>query len=391
MSIHTSPPSGQSSPPCGGADGCQPTGDPADQPHAPGENCDDLKSDDPPELKEPERCPKPPCECPPGPSSGSNCIEDLIAAQTKEITKADKAKAFKTDLEALLTKAKAASLEYSRDKYDKLLKEWLKQDRDIAELIRKLVCALPCWRCVIECQVCPIVEDIHYSEVWLDGDGKLYTEVHNLHDLLYWRERDLDAKTRRSDRIKAVLAAWEKPAQTIEKALADNAKLIADAGKVLGTDPSKTLVDVFFKIVPTHLAIAPPKTTETTTTIAKEYTQFCDCDKGHPDDCCGPDVGEMTVRERLTGPQPYLVDPNDYFGILCCLVSNRYGPAKEAAAAAEAEYENAKNKIAFHEKNIADRFKSFDKDARAAIPSMIDCCNSYRPSSTDQPTPPAAR
>ena len=51
----------------------------------------------------------------------------------------------------------------------------------------------------------------------------------------------------------------------------------------------------------------------------------------------------MTVRERLTGPQPYLVDPNDYFGILCCLVSNGYGPAKEAAAAAEAEYENAKN------------------------------------------------
>src|ERR1700737_212313 len=270
MSTYTSPPSGPSSAPRGGAEGCPPAGDPANQPQVPGGNCADLPSNDPPELKAPEPCPQPPCECPSGPTSSSNCIEDLIAAQTKEITKADKAKAFKADLEALLTKARAASQDYTRDKYDKLLKEWLKQDRDIAELIRKLVCALPCWRCVIECHVCPILDDIHYSERWLYGEGTLYTEVHNLHDLLYWTERDMDAKKRRSERIKAVLVAWEKPAQTIEKILADDAKLIADAGKVLGSDPGKLLIDVFLKLVPMHLAIAPPKTAATPTTIRQE-------------------------------------------------------------------------------------------------------------------------
>jgi hypothetical protein len=389
MSSYTSAPSGQSSPPNGGAEGCQPTGptgEPADQPHAPStKECEDPKDNTPPKPGDLKCCTRQ-CTCPPVSRSDPNCIETLIGSQTMEITKAEKAKTFKTDLEALLTKAKAASLEYNRDKYDKLLKEWLKQDREIAELIRKLVCALPCWRCVIDCHVCPLLEEIHYSEQRLYGDGKLYAEVHNLHDLLYWHERDLAAKTGKFNRVKAVLAAWEQPAQAIEKVLADNAKLIVDVGKVLGAEPGKVLVDVFFKMVPMHLAIAPPRTDTTTTTIDKKFTQFCDCEKGDPEMCCGPNVGDLTVRERITGPQPYLVDPNDYFPIICCLVSHRYRWAKEYMATAEANYENVKNQIASQEKNITDRFKSFDKDARTAIPSVIDCCN-YRAASTDTPAP----
>ena len=35
---------------------------------------------------------------------------------------------------------------------------WLKQDAN-RRLIRKLVCAVPCWGCVIECHVCPLLKD----------------------------------------------------------------------------------------------------------------------------------------------------------------------------------------------------------------------------------------
>jgi hypothetical protein len=292
------------------------------------------------------------------------------------MTVADKAKAFKTELEALQTKARAASQEYSTDKYGKLLKQWQEQDRQIAELIRKLVCAVPCWKCVIECYVCSLLNELHYSEVWLYGDGTFCSDVHNLYDLRYWLERDLEAKQRRFQRIKSVLAAWEKPAQTIEKVLQDNAKLIADAEKALGTDSSKVVYDVFLKLVPMHLAIAPPaKDADTTTKIDKKYTEFCGCDTGTPDDCCGPDVGELSLRERILGPQPYLIDPNDYFNVLCCLVKERYLPAKDKVADAEAAFQARDNEIKRRLAQIADALKpgAFEKAAKAAIPATIDC------------------
>src|SRR4029079_14917965 len=105
---------------------------------------------------------------------------------------------------------------------------------------------------------------------------------------------------------------------TIEKILNDNKTAIDAAGKSMASDAGKVVYDVFFRLVPMHLAIAPPAASGTTTTIGKEYTEFCKCDTGTPDDCCGPDVGEGTLRQRLIGPQPYLIDPNDYFKIICC-------------------------------------------------------------------------
>jgi hypothetical protein len=198
---------------------CPPApGDPAGQPKTPsdGKACEPVPETTPPTPKDPEPCPPTDCKCPPGPGTTSNCLETLISKKAETIAEADKAKAFKTELEALLTKAKSAGQEYNRDKFDKLVKLWDEQDADIAELIRKLVCAVPCWRCVIECYVCPLLEEMRKAEWYLYGDGTLYTDVHNVYDVHYWHTRDRDAKERRFSRIKAVLAAWEKPAQSIE-------------------------------------------------------------------------------------------------------------------------------------------------------------------------------
>jgi len=360
-----------------------PPENPAGQPKPPGKDCKpDLPETTPPEWKAPDKCvPDPGCNCPSKPSSsGPDCLQNLIDAETAEITAAERAKVFKTDLEAFLAKAKAAAQEYNRAKYEKLLKQWQDQDRDIAELIRKLVCALPCWACVIECYICPLIYDLHDSELRLyDGDWKDYYKdykAHNLYDLRYWLDRDRDFKQQMLQRIKNVLAAWEKPAQTIEKNLADDVKLIADCNKALGTDPSTVVFDVFFKLVPMHLAIAPTAdSAELTTQIDAKFTQFCDCDKGDPDNCCGPDVGNVSWRQRLIGPQPYLVDPTLYFDIICCLVETRYLPAKDLVAKAEAAYQKTDNEIQRRKAQIDNALKTFEKDAKGAIPSDIDCCD----------------
>lgn len=363
------------------------TDDVAAQPRPPGTSCEPLPTSTPPELAAPAAIgPDESCNCPSGMASTASptCLEDLIAAQAAEIAAADKAKAFKSDLEALLTKAKAARQEYTPDKYARLRRQWSDQDAQIAELLRKLECAVPCWRCVLECHVRPLLAQMHDAEQRLYGGGSLYGEVHNLFDLQYWHTRDRDAKDRRFQRIKTVLAAWENPAKTIEKALADDAKLIADAGKALGTDASSILCDVFLRLVPMHLAIAPPaEDAATTTKIEKAHTQFCTWDAGTPDDCCGPDVGEWSLRQRLIGPQPYLVDPQKYLAIICCLVVNRYGPAKDALAEAEAALAAVNNQIKRYQGVVDDGLKEFDKNARSAIPAAIDC-TTYASAATPQ-------
>jgi hypothetical protein len=384
MSNYTWQQTGTSSNSTGGMDDCPSDKDPADQPHPPGDSCEKLPESTPPVLEEPKKC-ESPCKCTGLPDSDPNCLENLIADQTAQITAADTAKMFKADLEALLGKARTANQEYTRDKYRELVDKWKVQDGEIAQLIRKLVCAVPCWRCIIECHVCTLVNELHYAEQKLYGDGTLYSDVHNLYDLRYWHERDLEKKKLRLERVKNVLTAWEKPVQAIDKVLADNARLIADAGKSLGSDAPKVVYDVFLRLVPMHLAIAPPRTMDTTTKIEKVYTEFCMCDEGSPDNCCGPDVGERkwSLRQRLIGPQPYLIDPNLYLKLICCLVKERYGPAKDALAKAEASYQSVDDKIKRYKAQVEDGLKNFDKIAKGTIPSVLDC-SKYEPCKPEQ-------
>ena len=363
----------------------KPDVDPADQPKPPvgSDKCDPIPPTKPPDWKEPEKCKVDPyCGCKTPPSSDPNCLERMITEKASELAAADKDKAFKTDLEALLTKANAAKQEYTQDKYEKLVKQWVEQDEQIAELIRKLVCALPCWRCVIECYVCPVINRMVESEAQLKWDSTKYPDAFNLYDLLHWRTRDKAVKELRFNRIKSVLAAWEKPAQTIEKALTDNAKRIADANKAIGSDASRVAFDVFMKLVPLHLAIAPPEGEEWVTCIDKKYTEFCSCDHDCPDDCCGPDVGEWSIRQRLVGPQPYLVDPDLYIDLICCLVDKRYGPAQKDLTDAEGEVLKIETAIKRAKDQVENGLKNFDKDARGAIPSVVLCCGEK----VDQPT-----
>ena len=355
---------------------CPTPDDPAAQPHnpAPG-GCGPLPETKCPDLKPLPPCPEDRyCKCPKGPEVTPTCLEDLIENQTRPITEGDKAKAFKAELEGFLTKAKAATLEYNREKYDKLVEQWEKQDCEIADFVRKLVCAVPCWRCVIECHVCPLLNEMRNAELRLFRNENSPDEVGNLFQRLSCQQQDRDAKERRFTRIQTVLKAWEKPAATIEKQLADNAKLLADAGKLLGTEPGRVVFDIFLRLIPAHLAIAPPRgSEELTTKIAKEYTQFCGCDTGTPDCCCGPDVGAPSLRERILGPLPYLIDPNEYFRVICCLVKERYAPAKDALGEAEAAITTTENLIKRNRATITDGLKNFNRDARAAIPAMPDC------------------
>jgi hypothetical protein len=97
-------------------------------------------------------------------------------------------------------------------------------------------------------------------------------------------------------------------------------------------------------------------------------------------------VGEPSLRQRLIGPQPYLVDPNDYFKIICCLVEQRYGPAKDALGQAEAGWVTVDNLIKRYKGQLENGLKSFEKDARGAIPAVIDCCDHERDDDDSQQT-----
>jgi hypothetical protein len=344
-------------------------------------DCPDLPVTKCPSPPEPTVC-QPTCKCPPGPTKTKDCLEELIEQQIGPITKGDKAKAFKAELEALLGKANAGSQDYTRDKYDKLLKQWSEEDAQIVDLIYKLKCALPCWRCIIDCHICPLLHELTLAEERLLGDGGVHTKVFNLYDQLYWQNRDKAAKERRFNRIKNVLAAWEKPGPTIEKALADNAKLIADICKSLCTEPAKAVYDVFFKLVPLHLAIAPPPSVKKSK-IDPTDLQFCWCDKGCGDVCCGVDVGEPRMALRLIGPQPFLIEPKDYFKLICCLVECRYLKAKEQLSDAEGAVATTEALIKRSQAVLDNGLKTFEKDAKAAIPSVIDCDGEfYKPLET---------
>ena len=154
----------------------------------------------------------------------------------------------------------------------------------------------------------------------------------NLYDLLYWHTRDKAVKEAPLQSHQERARRLGKTGAEIEKNLTDNAKLIADADNaIIGTEPSKVVFDVFLKAradAPGDRATGRPRRMENVD--RQEIHGVLQVRHGLPDDCCGPDVGEWSIRQRLVGPQPYLIDPNQYLPLICCLVEKRYGPAQKA-------------------------------------------------------------
>ena len=362
--------------------------DPAKQPHDPRADCkppDPCPS--PPKLPDPKPC-EPCCECPGKPPIGANCLDDLIAKETKSAAKGDRAKAFKTDLEALQKTTTAALQDYKQDKYNELVKRWVKLDGDIVAFIHKMVCAIDCWWCVVECEICPLIYAVRDLERKLYGTGAGYPTVDSLLDLQYWWTRERDRRKATLDRVTAVLSAWQKPAATIDKVLTDNANFIQNTGNILASNTATLLYDLFFKVFPSHLAIAPPASVRTTG-IESKYAELCHCDDAGPvDDCCGPNVGVLSLRERLIGPLPFLIDPSKYVDLVCCLATTRYHPAKEAWAEADSEVSKITDIISRATADITAKTNSLPQDAKARLSKPIDCCKDYKPKEPPSRPPP---
>lgn len=368
---------------------CPPEVDPADQPNKPPDEISTCEppSDPPgvPDLPTIDPCPgrDPRCNCPDTPGESSNCLEKLISAENGDTGAADKAK-FKDELNKLLETAKKAGQEYSREKYDELVDKWVKFDAEIAELLRKFECAVWCWKCVLDCHVCPLLHELFYAQKRLYDDHQMPV-IHDLLDQKYWLDRERIVRERRLNQIKEVLKAWESPVTSIDKALNDNRKLIDTMSPLVASQPGKVIFDLFFRLIPLHLAIAPPAGPKTTTKIDKKFTEFCDCGTHDDDNCCGPDVSYGSFRSRLIPPQAYLIHPNDYFKVLCCLVTSRYKPAAEAMIALDQQVAKVNADIDRDKKAIGAGWQvEFEKNAKAAIPSVIDCCEYEKENDYDQ-------
>lgn len=351
--------------------------DPARQPNPP--NHEECASPVPPKQAPrpdaPAKCPEPDCccHCPSPPGSTSNCLEKLIETQNDDITAADKAK-FKAELVQILEKAKAAKELYTRELYDGLKATWIEQDAKIADMIRRLECSVRCWDCILECHICPLLYKLHAAEKWLYDDEKRYAAVNDLYDQQYWLEREHGARERKVKRIRDVIKVWESPKVSIETALKDNKKLIDTNDPLIGTQPGKVIYEIFFELVPRHLAIAPPADVAETK-IDKRYTEFCDCGTWDPDDCCGPNVAVPGFRQRIIPPQAYLIKPDDYFDLMCCLIDKKFKPANDDLIDANLQLALLRSEIKRFEDAIGAGWQARLKaEANGAIPILPDCC-----------------
>jgi hypothetical protein len=317
-----------------------------------------------PELPPATECPQP-CDCPTPPGgTPDDCLDKLIRCQAKIVKQADRAKALVDELTEIQGKVASAKVEYTQKRYADLKKLWEEQDKLIAALTEKVKCSVPCWECLLECRLCPQLAEIRNLE------DRLSDKVYSLLDLQFWHQRNVAQMEARVKRIKDVLAAWEKPSTTLGDALEKNGKLLTDLPALLATDAAKAIFDIFMTLVPRHMAIRPR---DATTTIKDKFINICCCPKGTPDDCCGPDVGILTLRERLVGLLPYIVDPANLTKIICCITKERLEPASTQLADAQANLAAVSAEIEQTTKLITDKTAGLAAAFTAELANPIDC------------------
>lgn len=324
----------------------------------------------PPELPDPPKC-EACCECPDPPGGPpSDCLDKLICENSKLLKKAERAKALVELLKDIQGKVADYKVEYTESRYQDLKRTWTEQDQAIAELLRKLICGVPCWECLLECRLCDELVAIRNLERLLEGTGQLAANVYSLGDLEHWHKRNVEQIEARAKRIGDVLSAWEELSKKLGEALEKNAGLIEKLPGLIATDPAKAVFDMFMWLLPRHWAIRPRGATSV---IDAKFFKLCKCDTGEPDDCCGPDVGVPKIRDRLSGPLPYIIPPGDYMGIICCLTRERLAPANEQLADAQAEHAAVTDQIAQTKKAIEDRLAALEATFHAGLDNPIDC------------------
>lgn len=345
--------------------------------------CQPLELPEVPTLPTLEPCPQP-CCCPPGPGGdGFACLTDLIRDQSSLAEQATAAKEFGEALRALQDKAITARTQYTRAKFEALTRAWTDQDAQIATLAQQIGCAVKCWKCLLECRLCTLLYDIRVLERRLHGTGTYHETVDTLEEMAQWHGRNRAERQAVLDRIAALLAAWQDPVKNIEDALERDRALIDAIKPMIAADPAGAVYALFVKLIPTHVAIQPRGPDgKGRTSIDPDFIHICDCDTPDVDDCCGPDTGERSVRHRLLPPLPYLVDPDAFFDVLCCLIKERYLKANEALSRARADHEQAKQEVERVQALVKAKTDALEADFMAEL-SPLDCDRFWKKRSDD--------
>jgi chromosome segregation ATPase len=286
-------------------------------------------------------------------------IETEIDKISGQLAVAERLKEYKATLEALLQKTKSAMEDYPVKKYTDLLKRWQDQDRSLKDLLAKLQCSITNWDDLLRQGVAPLFADI----AALKGDLRMAPEgaepAPGTGDGLYARRERQQLRLAhlqaRYEKARLDLAAWEKPAPTLEKILNENDKLAADIKKTMGQPEAPALLyDMFFKLLPMHYLVAPPEAWSTRVN-AKEFVIGCAGAQAWKD-----------LKEML-GPQPMLIEPAKYLDHIVEGPLKEYNTAKTRLADAAGDLQKTQDEIKRAEKSLDEKRKTLDKAARAAL------------------------
>ena len=72
---------------------------------------------------------------------------------------------------------------YTIEKHKTLRKDWEDQDMAIGKLADDVACSVKCWKCLLECRLCPLLYEIRALERKLNGTGKFAANVDTLREL----------------------------------------------------------------------------------------------------------------------------------------------------------------------------------------------------------------
>jgi hypothetical protein len=297
---------------------------------------------------------------------GENVKREAVAAVHKEN---------QVELLAFLQKARSAADDYTAQKYNELVGRWIDQDGRITKLVAGLdqrddwqqsipaVCALftAIQEVVDRLEGCPPDEPptANAQQAAADAAAKAATQDESSKLGLYADRATLqtrrDREKRALARVRLELAAWEKPAQTLEKILNEHFKLIEECTKLAGRADAALAYDVFFKLVPVHLHITPKDATST----VKPLEAVLKLVKPEVKDCTDAAI-------RQLAPQPRLIKPSAYPQQVD-LVAKAMNTAIAALAEAEGEVKKNEDAINRNLRALDYKKKSLDKDARGAL------------------------